>query len=245
MVSYNLGTAGLDRVENSSIRENDLEPHMKSMRLMIADDHQVFVDALRRFLEPYYEIVGTANDGLALLEGAKAMHPDVVVADMAMPVLNGLNAAPRLKTIIPNVKLIFLTMNDDPSLAIEAMRGGASGYVLKKSGAAELIQAIQMALKGNRYVSPELARGIEEIQIRNPQGLPTRKDLSQRQREVLQLLTEGKLMKEIADILDVTPRTVAFHKYRIMEQLGIKTNAELIQFAIENHLCLPKAIKAR
>jgi DNA-binding NarL/FixJ family response regulator len=209
---------------------------MKRARVMLADDHKVFLEALQPLLEPHFDIVGTATDGIALSEGAKIIRPDVIVTDLAMPLLNGLGAARKLKQILPNVKVIFLTMNDDLDLAVQAMREGASGYVLKTSAAAELLQAIDAARKGKFYVTPEIARGMQEVFIRDPEGKPERKELTQRQREVLQLLAEGKSMKQAADILSVTPRTIAFHKYTMMKQLGIKTTAELIHFAIEQHV---------
>jgi DNA-binding NarL/FixJ family response regulator len=209
---------------------------MKLSRVMLADDHQLLLEALQKLLEPHFDIVGTAADGIALVERAKVLRPDVVVIDLAMPLLNGLDAARKLKQMLPNVKLIFLTMNEDPDLAVQAMREGASGYLLKKGAAAELVQAIHLAIKGKSYVTPEIARGMQEAFIRDPEGKSKRKVLTQRQREVLQLLAEGKSMKEAAAVLAVTPRTIAFHKYRMMEELGIKTTAELIQFAVQNRV---------
>ena len=211
---------------------------MKRTRLMLADDHKVFLETLKHFLEPYFEVVATATDGIALSEIAQEAHPDVIIADMGMPLLNGLDAVRKLKRTLRNAKVIFLTMNEDPYLAVNAMREGASGYVLKKAAAAELLQAVDAVLKGKSYVSPEIAQSIQEAFIRDPEGKLSRKVLSQRQREVLQLLAEGKSMKQAADILAVTPRTIAFHKYKIMEELGIKTTAELIQFAIRNHVLM-------
>jgi DNA-binding NarL/FixJ family response regulator len=152
-----------------------------------------------------------------------------------MPLLNGLDAARKLKQMLPEVKSIFLTMNEDPDFAVQAMREGASGYLLKKYGAAELVQAIYAAIKGKSYVTPQIARGIQEAFIRDPESKPKRTVLTKRQQEVLQLLADGKSMKEAAAVLTVTPRTIAFHKYRIMEELGIKTTAELIKFAIQSH----------
>jgi DNA-binding NarL/FixJ family response regulator len=208
---------------------------MKLSRLMLADDHQLLLEAFRKLLEPHFDVVGTATDGVALLEGAQTLRPDVVVIDLAMPVLNGLDAARKLKQTLPEVKLIFLTMNEDPDFAVQAMREGASGYLLKKSGAAELVQAIYAVIKGKSYVTPQIARGVQEAFIRDPEGKPKRTVLTQRQQEVLQLLADGKSMKEAAAVLAVTPRTIAFHKYRMMEELGIKTTAELIKFAIQSH----------
>ena len=203
---------------------------------MLADDHTLLVEAFRKLLESTYDVVGTVTDGLALLDAAPALKPDVAVIDVAMPRLNGLEAGRRLKQMMPGVKLIFLTMNEDPDLAVEAMRQGASGYLLKTSAASELFRAIQAALKGSTYVTPQIARGMREAFIRDPKGKNRGKELTPRQREVIQLLAEGKSMKEAADILGVTPRTIAFHKYRMMEDLGVKTTAELIQVSIKKHV---------
>jgi DNA-binding NarL/FixJ family response regulator len=202
-------------------------------RVMLADDHTILVEAFRKLLEPHFEIVGSASDGRALLEIAPGLKPDVIVVDIGMPLMNGLEAALRLKELMPTTKLIFLTMNEDADLAMEAMHRGASGYLLKSSAAAELIQAIQMALRGKSYVTPQISRGMEKAFIKNPRPRNQAKMLTPRQREVVQLLAEGKSMKEVATVLNVTPRTVAFHKYRVMEELSLKTTADLIQFAIK------------
>jgi DNA-binding NarL/FixJ family response regulator len=153
-----------------------------------------------------------------------------------MPLLSGLEAGRQLKTVTPGVKLVFLTVNEDPELAREAMRGRASGYLLKTSAASELFQAIQVALKGGSYVTPRIAKGMQEAFIRDPEAKTHGKKVTPRQREVLQLIAEGKSMKEAAAILKLTPRTIAFHKYRVMEQLGSKNTASLIEFAIKNHI---------
>jgi len=210
---------------------------MKLPRVMLADDHSLLLEAFRKLLEGKCEIVGTACDGRALLDEAPALRPDVIVVDIGMPLLNGLEAARQLREKIPSSKLIFLTMNEDPDVAAEAMRSGASAYLLKNSAASELFRAIQDALKGKSYVTPRIARRMEQAFAHNPKG-KARKKLTTRQREVVQLLAEGKSMKQAADTLNVTPRTVAFHKYRIMEELGIKTSAELIQFAIKNRILI-------
>jgi DNA-binding NarL/FixJ family response regulator len=209
---------------------------MKLPRVMLADDHTILLEAFRRLLDGKCEVVGTASDGRALLKEAPALKPDVVIIDIGMPVLNGLEAGRQLKEILPAVKLVFLTMNEDPDLAVEAMHMGASAYLLKKSAASELFRAIQDVLKGKRYVTPKIARGIQQAFIRNPEGRSLDKTLTTRQREVIQLLAEGKSMKEAAEFLNVTPRTVAFHKYRAMEELGLKSNADLVQFAIKNRI---------
>jgi DNA-binding NarL/FixJ family response regulator len=209
--------------------------NMKHSRILLADDHTLLLEAFRKLLEPAYDVVGTVKDGLALLDAAPALKPDVILIDVAMPRLNGLEAGRRLKKMMPGVKLIFLTMNEDPDLAAEAIRNGASGYVLKTCAASELLDAVQAALKGKSYVTPQIARRMLEAFIQNPQGKNPNKELTPRQSEVIQLLVEGKSMKEAADILGVTPRTIAFHKYRMMEELGIKTNAELIRVGIKKH----------
>ena len=209
---------------------------MSHPRVLLADDHRLLLDAFRNFLQPTCEVVGVVVDGHALLEAAPAMKPDVVVIDIAMPRLNGLEAGRRLKEMMPLVKLIYLTMNEDADLAVRAMRGGASGYLLKTSAASELLHAIQVAMKGNRYVTPKIESAMNDAFIRDPLGKAFDTELTPRQREVLQLLAEGKSMKEAATILRVTPRTIAFHKYQMMEDLGVKSTAELIQMGIRKHV---------
>jgi DNA-binding NarL/FixJ family response regulator len=202
---------------------------MTRPRILMADDHLMLLEAFRALLEPDFDVVGTVTDGRALLEEFSRLHPDVVLLDIAMPLLNGLDAGRQLKAQRRSVKLIYLTMNPDPDLASEALRLGASGYVLKSSAAQELKQAIQEALRGRSYITPLITRDVvgSLIEQRAP-----RHELTSRQREVLQLLAEGKSMKEVGAILDLTPRTVAFHKYRMMEQLRLKTSAELVTFAV-------------
>jgi DNA-binding NarL/FixJ family response regulator len=212
---------------------------MTAPRIILADDHTVLVEAFQKMLEPYCEVVGTVSDGRALLEKATRLHPDVILVDISMPLLNGLEAAARLKQQMPLTKLIFLTMNEDPELALEAMRCGASGYLLKTSAGAELIHAIQVAMKGRVYVTPRILRSLEKLLVDDQRSKPTATSLSPRQREVVVLLAEGKSMKEIATVLNVTPRTIAFHKYRIMQQLNLKTTAELIHFAIKSRIFVP------
>jgi DNA-binding NarL/FixJ family response regulator len=211
---------------------------MARSRIFIADDHKLVIEAFQKLLESHYDVVGTATDGLSLLRAAPPLKPDVILIDLAMPLRNGLEAGRQLKSMMPAVKLVFVTMNEDPDIAREAMREGASGYLLKSSVSEELFQAIRLALKGGSYVSPRIAKGMEEAFIRDPQVKGTGKTLTSRQREVIQLLAEGKSMKEAADVLKVTPRTIAFHKYRVMENLGIKSTASLIQFAIYNHILI-------
>jgi DNA-binding NarL/FixJ family response regulator len=202
---------------------------MTRPRILMADDHSMLLEAFRALLEPEFEVVGTVTDGRMLLEEFSRLHPDVVIVDIAMPLLNGLDAGRQLKAQRRSVKLIYLTMNPDPDLAGEALRLGASGYVLKSSAARELKQAIHEALRGRSYITPLITRDVVGSLIQQRADRP---ELTMRQREVLQLLAEGKSMKEVAAILNLTPRTVAFHKYRMMEQLRVKTSAELVQFAV-------------
>jgi DNA-binding NarL/FixJ family response regulator len=197
----------------------------------MADDHLILLDAFKSLLEPEFEIIGSVTDGRTLLDEFARLHPDVVVLDIAMPLLNGLDAGRQLKAQRQSVKLIYLTMNPDPELASEALRLGASGYVLKSSAARELKQAIREALRGRSYITPLITRDVVGSLIQQRHQRP---ELTMRQREVLQLLAEGRSMKEAAAILDLTPRTVAFHKYRMMEQLHLKTSAELVQFAVKH-----------
>ena len=205
-------------------------------RIMLADDHTILLEAFRKLLEPRFEIVGMVSDGRALLDAAPKLKPDVIVVDVGMPLMNGLEAGVRLKEMMPSAKIIFLTMNDDPDLAVNAMRSGASGYLLKRSAASELIHAIHLSLKGKSYVTPQIARGMEKAFINNPNPKDRAKALTPRQREVVQLLAEGKSMKEVASVLNVTPRTVAFHKYRVMEELNLQSTAELVQFAMKSRI---------
>ena len=202
---------------------------MTRPRILLADDHVILLDAFKALLEPEFEVVGTVTDGRSLLTECSRLNPDVVVVDISMPLLNGLDAGRQLKSRQRNVKLIYLTMNPDPDIAGEAVRIGASGYVLKSSAASELTQAIREALRGRSYITPLITRDLvgSLIERRAPPALTAR------QREVLQLLAEGRSMKEVGSILNVAPRTVAFHKYRMMEQLRVKTSAELVQFAVK------------
>ena len=202
---------------------------MTRPRILMADDHLMLLEAFKAMLAPDFDIVGLVTDGRTLIEEFARLNPDVVVLDIGMPLLNGLDAGRQLKAQRRSVKLIYLTMNPDPDIAGEALRLGASGYVLKSSAAQELKQAIQEALRERSYITPLITRDVvgSLTQQRAPRPV-----LTDRQREVLQLLAEGKSVKEVAAILDLTPRTVAFHKYRMMEQLRLKTSAELVQFAV-------------
>jgi DNA-binding NarL/FixJ family response regulator len=209
---------------------------MKLIRVMLADDHALLIEAYRKLLEHNFDVVGGVTNGRALLENAPVLKPDVVLLDIGMPLLNGLDAGRQLKAKIPGTKLIYLTMNEDPDLAIEAMRAGASGYLLKICAASELFLAIQSAVRGKPYVTPQIARGMEEAFVRDPEAKKCRVNVTPRQREVLQLLAEGKSMKQAADVLHVSARTIAFHKYQMMQDLGLKSTAGLIQYAIKTHV---------
>jgi DNA-binding NarL/FixJ family response regulator len=209
---------------------------VKRPRVLLADDHRLLREAFVKLLEPDCDVVGAVADGRALLEAAPKLRPDVVVLDVAMPQLNGLDAARQLKRSMPGVKVIFLTVSEDPDLAAEAFRSGASAFLLKNSAASELLQAIRDVSQGRSYVTPLATRDMLDTLMRQPESSKGGRELSQRQREVLQLLAEGRTMKEIADILKITARTVAFHKYSMMQGLGIKTSAELIQFAIKKRI---------
>lgn len=209
---------------------------MSRPRVLIADDHRLLREAFAQLLETGCNVVDTVGDGRALLAAAAQHRPDIVVLDIAMPLLNGLDAARQLQHTMPEIKLIFLTVSEDADLAAEAFRAGASGYLLKNSAASELIKAVQEVFQGRSYVTPLSTQGLVGSFLREPDAPHGLGRLSTRQREVLQLLAEGHTMKEIGRLLSITPRTVAFHKYRMMQDLGIKTSAELVQFAIKNRL---------
>src|ERR1035437_3521995 len=201
-------------------------------RVLLGDDHAMFSEGLRRILEPQFEIVGTAETGLDLVAAAERLRPAVVVADLSMPLLNGIGVARRLKKAANPPKIILLTMHADPTLATEGFKAGVSAYVLKSSPASEIVTAIQEALRGRIYISPAVAGGILGELMRSHEQPVKLDELTPRQREVLQLIAEGKSPKEIAVILNVSPRTVEFHKYRIMETIGARTIAELTRYAV-------------
>jgi DNA-binding NarL/FixJ family response regulator len=206
-------------------------------RILVADDHTLVADLCRKLLETEFEVVGIVNNGRAMVRTAAELKPDVIVVDIAMPVLNGLDAGQQIKEILPTVKLIFLTMNNDIKLAAEAFRRGASGYLVKTCAASELITAVRDVLRGISYMSRTFCRDEVNYLRRTETELEQEEErLTERQREVLQLLAEGMQMKEIGSILNMTTRTVAFHKYRIMGALGATNNAELVRYAVRNHL---------
>jgi DNA-binding NarL/FixJ family response regulator len=204
-------------------------------RLIIADDHTLIAEAFQKLLEPSCDVVATVTDGRALLIAARDLRPEVIVLDVAMPLLNGLDAARYIRKMDPSIKLVFVTVSEDPDIAAEAFRAGGSAYLLKRSAGAELLTAIHEVLKGRSYVTSLVTGGVVQSLMRRD-GEERSRELTTRQCEVLQLIAEGKSMKEVGNILQISTATVAFHKYRIMEQLHIKTSAELIRFAVHQHL---------
>ncbi len=205
-------------------------------RILIADDHTLVADAFKNLLDTDYEVVGIVGDGRSLVKVAAALRPDLIIMDIAMPILNGLDAGRQIKTLLPHVKLVYVTMNQDADVAAEAFRRGASGYLVKSCAACDLIIAVREVLRGKSYLSPMIAKGTFNYRFRQGKLVDEGNKLSHRQREVLQLLAEGKTMKEVGCMLRITPRTVAFHKYRIMDVLNAKSNSELFQYAIKHHL---------
>lgn len=206
-------------------------------RVLIADDHTLVADLCRKLLETEFEVVGIVNNGRAMVRAAVQFKPDVIIVDIAMPILNGLDASQQVKEILPAVKLVFLTMSCETDLAAEAFRRGASGYLLKTCAASEMVTAVREVLRGKSYMSQTLCKDDVNYLRRTVAKLDDEEErLTERQREVLQLLAEGKQMKEIGDILNMTTRTVAFHKYRMMGTLGARSNAELVRYAVRNHL---------
>jgi DNA-binding NarL/FixJ family response regulator len=221
-------------------------------KIIIADDHSLVAEACKKLLEAEYDVVATVGDGRALVRAASTLKPQLIIVDVAMPLLNGLDAGQQIKQMLPSVKLVYLTMSQDADMAAEAFRRGASAYLLKTCAASELTVAVREVLKGRSYLSPAIVSDISlaiasdispaiashtvDFLLRQGKVLVEEGDrLTERQREVLQLLAEGKSMKEIASVLNLTPRTVAFLKYRIMEALHVHTNAELVRYASKIH----------
>ncbi|MGA7292082.1 MAG: response regulator transcription factor [Terriglobales bacterium] len=206
-------------------------------RILIADDHTLVAELCKQLLETEFEVVAVVNDGRALVREASKLKPDVIVVDVAMPALNGLDAGQRVKEMLPAVKIVYLTMNPDPEVAAVAFARGASGYLLKTCAAAEMVLAVRQVLRGKSYLSRGLSRDtIDCLRWEHKRFVNEDERLTGRQREVLQLLAEGKVMKEVGDILNMMPRTVAYHKYRIQKILGAKNNAELVKYALRNHM---------
>jgi DNA-binding NarL/FixJ family response regulator len=208
---------------------------MKRPRVLLADDHRMVAEGLKSLLSDEFELVGVVEDGHALIEAARKLRPDVIVADITMPHLNGIDALVRLKRDGIQVPVIFLTMHTEVVYARRALEGGAAGFVLKHSAPAELITAIRAALDGKTYVSPAVAGDVLRVINRKPEKADDPvASLTPRQREILQLLTEGRSAKEIGDTLAISARTVEFHKYQVMEKLNLHTNAELVHFSLKH-----------
>jgi len=210
---------------------------MTRAKILLADDHRIVAEGLRGLLEPEFELVGIVEDGRAMLEAVDKLKPDVVVADVSMPLLNGIEAVRQLKKKNKNIRVVMLTMHLDVTYAASAFEAGASGYVLKHSAPSELITAINSALKGRTYITPLLAGELLQFHKQKPPGESSAlAQLTSRQRQVLQLLAEGRCVKEVASILEISTRTVEFHKYSMMESLGLKSSADLVRFAVKHGL---------
>jgi|SRR5581483_8558685 len=204
---------------------------MSYPRVLLADDHAIVIEGLRRVLEPDFEIVGAVANGEALVIAAGTLQPDIIITDISMPLLNGIDAARKIRKANANVKIVFFTMHADAAYVVEALAGGRSAYVLKGSGIAEIREAIREVLAGRTYVTSSVNRDVVKAQLQRDELEPA---ITRRQREVLQLIAEGRTSKEIAAMLDVSLRTVEFHKYRILKALGVRTVADLVQYAIKN-----------
>ena len=207
---------------------------MTKPRVLLADDHRIVAEGLKTLLTEEFELVGIVEDGRAMVAAARKLRPDVIVADISMPQLNGIDAMVPVKQDNPDVRVVFLTMHRDAAYARRALEAGASGFVLKHSAPAELVLAVRAALQGRTYITPDLAAEVfRTAKEKDPNPLAA---LTPRQREILQLLAEGKSAKEIAAALGLSPRTVEFHKYTLMDALGMENSAELIRFAIKHGL---------
>ena len=208
---------------------------MRHSRVLLADDHVLLMDAFRKLLEPEFEVVGTVSDGKALMAAATYLRPDLIVLDLGLPLLNGMDAGRSLRGLLPKTRLLVVTMNEDINVAVRALREWASGFLLKKCAGTELVFAIRELMAGNSYVTPRITQQLEREFIRDP-DVHCDKVLTRRQREVLQLLAEGLTMKEAADTLRLTARTVAFHKYSIMQDFNLRSNLDLLKLAIREQL---------
>ncbi|MBS0149828.1 MAG: response regulator transcription factor [Nitrospira sp.] len=206
---------------------------MPKPRVLLADDHRLVLEGFRRILEGQYELVGAVEDGRALLDSAKKLQPDIAILDVSMPLLNGIDAAVQLKKICPDTKIIIVTMHADPDYVRSALEAGASAYVLKRSAVDELEQAIQAVLAGRSYITPLVTKEMIDVLLsKTPETPNGTRTLTTRQREVLQLLAEGRTAKEIANLLSISSRTVEFHKSQILTQLNLQTTADLIKYAL-------------
>jgi DNA-binding NarL/FixJ family response regulator len=205
--------------------------------VLLADDHAIVVEGLRRILEPDFEVIGAVADGLALVKAAKELKPDIIVADISMPLLNGIEAARQIRAANRRTTIVFLSMHPDIVYVAEALQAGGSAYVLKSSAGIEIVTAIREALQGGTFVTPAIDKTALKAQIRRGQRSPgVHHNLSSRRLEVVQMVAEGRSTKQIADVLQISPRTVEFHRYRAMRSLGVHTIAELVQYAIKHHV---------
>jgi DNA-binding NarL/FixJ family response regulator len=207
---------------------------MARTKILLADDHTLFCQLIADLLKSEYDVVGLVRDGRELLSAAAALSPDVVLIDISMPWLNGIDAGRRLKKENPKLKLIYLTMNNDVEFARQALDAGASAFVLKNSPSSDLLKAIRDALKGVPYLAPEIRRALDDTFVRDPKAVNRPQHLTDRQREVLQMLAEGRSLREIADLLKISYRTARFHKFKIREELGISKDSELIKYALKH-----------
>ena len=213
---------------------------MSKPRVLLADDHSLVLEGFRRILEHQCNLVGMVEDGRALIEAAKQTQPDIAILDVSMPLLNGIDAALQLKKLLPSIKVIFVTMHADVEYVRSAFEAGASGYLLKRSAVDELEQAIKSVWAGHTYITPLIASDLIETLLATGSNQPRRKKpLTFRQREVLQLLAEGRTVKEIAGRLKISTRTVEFHKAHTMDQLGLRTTADLIKYALTHGMLAP------
>lgn len=208
---------------------------MKRTRVLLADDHPLTLEGLRAFLEPHLESVGTVTDGRALVDAALRLKPDLIILDITMPLLNGIDAAVQIKKSLPGVKLLFVTMHVNPAYLEAALNAGATGYVLKSAAREELLDAIKSVLNGRIYVTPTLSSEHLE-RFTDPSRAAATLRLSAREREILQLIAEGRAGKEIAFVLNISIKTVAFHRENIKRKLGLGTTAGLTKHAIEQGL---------
>ena len=210
---------------------------MSKPRVLLADDHALVLEGFKKLLEEHCQVVGSVEDGRSLLDAAKRLRPDIVVMDISMPKLNGLDAARRLRKIVPQARLIFVTVHADQDYVHQAFKAGASAYLLKRSAGSELLQAINAVQRGDYYVTSLIAKELVQLATSGTEpGPDSQGSLSMRQREILQLVAEGLTLKEIALTLNLSPKTVEYHKSKLMEELGLHTTAELTKYALAHGL---------
>jgi DNA-binding NarL/FixJ family response regulator len=218
---------------------------VRGLRVLLGDDHALVLSGIKSLLEPHYQVIGTASDGRQLVNAALRLRPDFVILDLSMPQLNGLEAAKQIRTSLPSAKLIFLSMHTNPMYLRQAFDAGASGYVLKAGVVEELLEAMRQVVSGNTYVSPGFGPDVlQSLWTRS--GKPSREgeQLTDRQREILQLIADGLLSKQIADTLGISIKTVDFHRGRLMDRLGVRSIAELVRIAVEQGLIPPRTSDA-